>query len=357
MASRMFAATRKGLMEYRRNGTNWDHARTHFIGDPVANLLVDDRDDALYAALDLGHFGVKLHRSRDGGESWQELDPPKYPKGGDGAPSLVLLWTMAAGGPDQPGRLWAGTLPGGLFRSDDHGETWSMVESLWNMPDREKWFGGGTDVPGLHSICVDPRDSRRIAIAVSCGGTWVSEDDGESWRVCSHGMWAEYVPPEAKFDPVTQDPHIMVQCAAAPDVYWVQHHNGIFRCGDNLESWQEVTGVPVSNFGFAVAVHPHDPNTAWFAPALDDAARYPVDGKVVVMRTKDGGKSFDVIREGLPQNQAYDLVYRHGLAVDDTGNELLMGSTTGSLWFTADGADSWTLVNAHLPPVYAVKFG
>ena len=358
MADRLFAATRKGLMEYQKSGSGWAHAATHFLGDPVTNLLVDDRDDTLYAALDLGHFGVKLHRSRDGGANWEELDPPRYSKGdSEDAPSLKMIWTLASGGPDQPGRLWAGTLPGGLFRSDDHGDSWSLVAGLWNHPDRQRWFGGGADEPGIHSICVDPRSSQRVAVSVSCGGVWVTEDDGETWSIGSQGMWAEYVPPEAKFDPVTQDPHLMVQCPAAPDTYWVQHHNGIFRCIDNLTSWHEVTNVPVSNFGFPVAVHPKDPDTAWFVPAKDDAARYPVDGKVVVTRTRDGGKSFEVFTDGLPQDNAFDLVYRHSLDVDDSGKALVFGSTTGSVWHSTNGGESWSLITAHLPPVYAVCFG
>ncbi len=358
MTQRLFVATRKGLQEYKKDGSRWAHAATHFLGDPVTNMLVDEREDTLYAALDLGHFGVKLHRSSDGGKSWQELDPPKYPKGeSDDAPSLKMIWTLAVGGPDQHGRLWAGTLPGGLFRSDDRGDTWTMVESLWNHPDRQKWFGGGADEPGIHSICVDPRSSKRVAVSVSCGGVWVSEDDGENWTIGSQGMWAEYVPPEAKYDPVTQDPHLMVQCAAAPDTYWVQHHNGIFRCTDNLTSWHEVTDVPVSNVGFPVAVHPKDPDTAWFVPAKDAAARYPVDGKVVVTRTKDGGKSFEVFTDGLPQDNAFDLVYRHSLNVDDAGENLVFGSTTGSVWYSTNGGESWSLITAHLAPVYAVHFG
>lgn len=358
MADRMFAATRKGVMEYHRSGAGWDHAATHFMGEPATNFLADSHDGTLYAALDLGHFGVKLHRSQDAGASWQELDAPKYPKedGEDGA-SLKVIWSLASGGPDQPGRVWAGTLPGGLFRSDDHGATWMLVESLWTMPDRKRWFGGGFDLPGIHSICVDPRDSRRVAIGVSCGGVWVTENDGESWRVGSQGMWAEYVPPDAKYDPAIQDCHLVVQCAAAPDVYWSQHHNAMFRCTNNLESWEEVLDVPVSNFGFPVAVHPHDPNTAWFVPAKKDQARYPVDGQVVVNRTRDGGKTFETLRNGLPQDNAFDLVYRHGLIVDDTGEELIMGSSTGSLWFSANGGDDWSLINAHLPPVYAVTYG
>jgi len=105
-----------------------------------------------------------------------------------------------------------------------------------------------------------------------------------------------------------------------------------------------------------VAVHPKDPDTAWFVPGVKDQCRVPVDGQMVVARTRDGGMSFEVLREGLPQERAYDIVYRHALDVDETGERLAMGSTTGALWLSEDGGDHWQLLNAHLPPIYQVLF-
>jgi photosystem II stability/assembly factor-like uncharacterized protein len=104
-----------------------------------------------------------------------------------------------------------------------------------------------------------------------------------------------------------------------------------------------------------VAAHPTEPGTAWFVPAVKDETRVPVNGAVVVARTRDGGKTWDELRRGLPQEHAYDLVYRHALDVDATGDVLAFGSTTGSLWVTADGGDGWEAVSHHLPPVYAVR--
>ena len=80
------------------------------------------------------------------------------------------------------------------------------------------------------------------------------------------------------------------------------------------------------------------------------------DGKVVVARTRDGGQNYEILRNGLPQNHAYDLTYRHGLDIDETGNRLAFGSTTGSLWVTEDQGDSWQCVSEHLPPIYCVRF-
>jgi hypothetical protein len=147
-----------------------------------------------------------------------------------------------------------------------------------------------------------------------------------------------------------------VMCAARPDTLWVQHHNGIFRSTDAAASWTEITAARPSSFGFAAAVHPREPDTAWFVPAAKDACRVPVDQRLVVTRTRDGGAHFDVLSVGLPA-PAFDIIYRHALDVDDSGERLAMGSTTGGLWLSEDAGDSWQCLSANLAPVYAVRFG
>jgi photosystem II stability/assembly factor-like uncharacterized protein len=148
----------------------------------------------------------------------------------------------------------------------------------------------------------------------------------------------------------------MVQCPGVPEALWIQHHCGVFRSTDAGRHWASIPNVPPSVFGFAVAVHPRDSETAWFVPAVKDECRVPVDGKLVVSRTRDGGKSFKVLSEGLPQERAFDLVYRHALAIDDSGDWLAFGSTTGGLWASDNGGDRWSAISTHLPPVHAVRF-
>lgn len=360
MTNRIRVATRKGLFTVERRAGRWIVGEPAFAGDPVTAVLDDPRDGALYAALALGHFGVKLRRSVDDGRTWDELDAPAYPPQPEGAPgaawSLVQLWCLETGGADEPGVLWAGSIPGGLFRSGDRGATWQLQRALWDRPERLEWLGGGYDAPGIHSIIVDPRDARRITVGVSCGGVWITEDGGAHWRVAADGMQAGYMPPDRRGDPNIQDPHRIVGCRARPDVLWAQHHSGIFRSIDGATRWQEIERAGPSTFGFAVAVHPTDPDTAWFVPAAKDETRVPVDARFVVTRTRDGGRSFDVIDRGLPPPPAYDLVYRHGLDVSADGSHLAMASTTGALWVSEDGGDGWHCVTAHLPPVYAVRF-
>jgi hypothetical protein len=358
MADTLYVASRKGLFRFRRNGGDWTAGPPWFLGEPVSAMLADPRDGVLYAALRLGHFGVKLHRSEDGGASWAELPAPAYPvaEGDAEGPSVDMIWTLAPGGADQPGVLWAGTLPGGLFVSRNRGESWALVESLWSRPEREKWFGGGYDHPGIHSVLVDPRDSRRLTLGVSCGGVWKSDDGAARWRQAGQGLRAEYLPPEQAYDQTTQDPHLIAACRDAPDTVWCQHHNGIFVSRDGAERFDEIAGVEPSAFGFAVAAHPEDPGTAWFAPAVKDECRVPRDGRLVVTVTRDGGESFSGLVEGLPQGPSYDLVYRHALVVDERGSRLAMGSTTGNLWVGEDGGARWRAVSTHLPPIAQVAF-
>jgi len=354
MSERMLLATRKGLIQLGRKNGGWSIARTSFPGVAVTAALHDARDGTLYAMLKHGHFGAKLHRSDDDGASWSELTAPAFAADAAGAPTLFQVWTLEPGGAGEDGTLWAGALPAGLFRSADRGEHWQQVSALWNVPEREKWFGGGYDDAGIHTISPDPRNAARIFVAISCGGVWESLDAGASWKLHGQGMVATYLPPEQAGTLESQDPHRVARCAAAPDTLWMQHHCGIFRSTDAGRTWTQLK-LPVDDFGFAVAAHPTDPLTAWFVSAIKDELRVPRDGALAVTRTRDGGATFESLRAGLPQRDAYDLIYRHGLDVDASGRQLAMGSTTGSLWVSADAGEGWSLVNAHLPPIYAVR--
>jgi hypothetical protein len=380
MNQTVWIATRKGLFSARPTDGDSSSAadaawklddHISFLGEPVSAVLVDKRPlargepVAVYAALRLGHFGCKLHVSRDDGASWTELAVPVYPpkpadaRQANGEPdtnswTLDTIWTLETGGADQPGRLWAGTVPGGLFKSDDAGQSWQLVDSLWNTPERPQWFGGGYDQPGVHSVCVDPRDSRALLIAVSCGGVWRSVDDGASWCLTGVGQRADFLPPDQAGDLVNQDPHRVARSPSRPDRLWMQHHCGIFRSDDGGDHWLPIDNVAPSGFGFGVAVHPLDPDVAWFVPAVKDQIRVPVDAKLVVNLTRSAGAEFQPLATGLP-TPSWDLIYRHALDVSPDGRTLAMASTTGGAWITQDGGERWQTLSVHLPPVAAVR--
>ncbi len=353
----LIAGTRKGLIQLRRGDDGWRVRSAHFEGIPVTYAA--RVGGTLWAALDHGHWGPKLQRSADGGATWSEVAAPRLPEGPrlhEGGPEAALrtIWTIAGGG--RPGRLYLGTVPGALFRSEDGGESFQLVEGLWNHPSRSdpaKWFGGGMNEPGIHSILVDPRDPRRVLVGVSCAGVFETDDDGSAWRVRNRGLRADFLPePESEYG---HDPHCIARCAADPDVIWMQNHCGLFRSTDGAASWSELHDAEgPGGFGFAVAADPNDPERAWVVPALSDERRMAVGGALCVSTTGDGGRSWRALRRGLPQRDCYDIVYRH--ALDLSGECLAFGTTTGNLFVSEDRGESWSCAALFLPPIYSLRF-
>ncbi len=365
---RLLIGTRKGLVFFESEGNGFRAGETAHLAVPITYAMSDPRDGTLWASLDHGHWGQKLSRSRDGGKSWEEVAAPVYPEDAiinkpasdpsaepETIPAkLENVWVIEAGGEDQPSRLYLGTNPGGLFRSDDGGDSFELVRGLWDHPTRLKgWFGGGRDTPGIHSVVVDPRDSRRVLIGISCAGVFETTDDGESWEPRNKGMKADFLPdPNSE---VGQDPHFITACPRHPDALWQQNHCGVYRSVDGAASWELLSEAGQSvHFGFPVAVDEENPEEAWVVPAVADQTRVAVDGALFVGHTLDGGKTWSEHRKGLPQENCFDIVFRH--ALDKRGDHLVFGTTTGNLFVSSDRGESWTCLSHHLPPIYSVRF-
>jgi hypothetical protein len=359
MKSTMLLGTRKGFIAYHFQNGNWIVENLSFEGIPVSIAYADPRNGDWWACLDHGHWGVKLHYSKDRGKTWIETTAPAFPEGEevkDGVPTTTrYIWAMSQGGNKYPSKLWVGTDPGGLFVSEDGGKDFQLVESLWKHPTRKTgWFGGGRDLPGIHSIVVDPRDENHIYIGISCAGVFETTDAGRSWLIRNKGMRADFLPdPNAE---TGHDPHLLVAAPTDPDILWQQNHCGIFYSNDGAKNWQEVSQPEgPARFGFAIAVADDDPNQAWVAPANSDEDRTAVKGALCICRTDDGGKTWKDFRKGLPQENCFDIVYRHALA--GSGDSLAFGTTTGNLFFSSDRGESWRVLNNYLPMVYSVGFG
>lgn len=283
----LIVATRKALLIYRRSADGWSLSAEAFPGVPCAYAFCDARNNTLWAALDHGHWGQKLHRSRDRGLSWEEVPAPSYPDGLEvrisgtqtKAATLENIWVMAPGGRDEPGRLYLGTNPGGLFTSRDGGDTWALVEGLWEHPSRKDWFGGGRDTPGIHSILVDPRDSLRLQVGISCAGVFETRDGGGTWTPQNAGVRCDFLPSPSAV--VGHDPHFVAASRSDPDGLWQQNHCGIFRSRDGGASWDDCAPPgSVPYFGFPVAVSDTTPETAWVVPAISDQQRMAVGGRM-----------------------------------------------------------------------------
>jgi hypothetical protein len=357
MKPTLLLGTRKGFIAYHFNNEKWQIENLSFEGIPVSIAYADPRNNTWWACLDHGHWGVKLHRSNDRGSTWQEVAAPAYPEGemvNDVLPATTrYMWAMSQGGKNNTERLWIGTDPGGLFISEDAGYSFRLVESLWNDPSRKDWFGGGRDLPGIHSIVIDPRNEDHIYIGISCAGIFESLDAGKTWATRNKGLRADFLP-----DPnsdIGHDPHIVVAAPSNPDVMWQQNHCGIFRTSDGAKEWRYVGQANgPAHFGFAIAVAEDNPDQAWVAPARSDETRTAIKGSLLLCRTDDGGKTWKELRKGLPQENCFDIVYRHALAT--SGDAVVFGTTTGNLFFSNDRGEQWEVVNNYLPMIHSVQF-
>jgi photosystem II stability/assembly factor-like uncharacterized protein len=354
----LLVGTSKGLLVYERSAAGWQVEKIHFLGFPVSVVFVDERTDTWWVCLAHRHWGIKLHRSEDQGQSWTQVRTPRYPKGTsikEGTPAgLKAIWCMAHAGVDKPGELYLGTEPGGLFHSKDNGDSFELVVSLWNHPSRQKdWFGAGRDYPFIHSIVVDPRDSKHVYIAVSCAGVFETKDGGQSWVPKNKGLIAAYLPnPDVE---VGHDPHLLLACQKNPDILWQQNHCGIFRSADAGANWDNVTGKDgFPDYGFALAIDHENPDRAWVAPALSDEMRVAVDNALCICRTDDGGKSWQALRNGLPQENCFDIVFRHSMTIHK--NTIAFGTTNGNLYLSENYGDSWQCLSSNLARVDCLAF-
>ena len=362
----LLIGTRKGLFVMQPSSQgDWQVQALHFAGEPVSQTYTDPVTGLWFVALRLGHFGVKLHRSADRGASWQEVNCPAFPAkpsqgfwADDPTPwNVEMIWSFAATGPAHARRLWAGTMPAAVFYSDDGATTWTLCESFWLDEKRKAWMGGGNDYPGLHTLLAHPQHPQQLTAAISCGGIWETQDGGASWQSIGQGFKADFVPPELVSDPNVQDPHRISRCLAEPHVMWTQLHFGLYRSVDAGQHWQQLAGAPeVGDFGFPILAHPTNPLRAWVVPAQADTHRHAPGAHMCVARTDDGGASWQVFRSGLPQEHAYDLIYRHGLALASDQRTLAMASTTGNVWLSGNAGEHWQQLSGHLPPVACVAF-
>lgn len=386
MSDRILVGTRKGTFLVTRNSGRWTPRLAGHGGAGVNFAARDPHTGTLWALLGHGHWGAKLSRSVDDGVTWTDAPQVKYPEGarhylpppptdtgeGEGAPvlkpaTLLKLWCLSFG---QPGRMYIGTIPGGLFVSDDGGESFALNRGLWDHESRggdlfagegngtTKWFGTpaaeGEFSPGLHSIVVDPRDPQRVLVAISTAGVFETTDGGTTWRTRNQGLLMDYSPNPGE-EWAGHDPHAIELCPGQPDHVWQQNHCGVFASRDGAATWKRVSSPDDGvHFGFPVAVDAEDGNTAWVVPGVSDAKRMAIDGSLFVARTEDGGATWQPLRKGLPQQNAYDVVYRHGL--HNAGDRLAFGSTTGNLYVSEDRGDSWTAAAQNLPPIYSVRF-
>lgn len=352
MGTSLLVGTRRGLFIFESDArrAQWRSRGPYLIGREIYHAVRDARDGALWAASDHAVWGAHLHRSTDLGESWETLEhAPHYPD----ERGLKAIWFVAPGHASAPGSLYAGIEPAGLFVSHDAGASWHSVATLNDHPTNTTWqpAGGGL---ALHSIIVDPENAQRIYCALSAGGVYRSDDGGASWRPINRGVRADFQP--QRYPETGQCVHKLLLHPRRNERLYQQNHCGVYRSDDRGENWSEITAGLPSDFGYALAIDPHDADTLFVIPEESSHMRATIDGKLRVYGSNDAGASWHALTRGLPQENAYVSILREGMT-SDTGEPcgVYFGTSSGHLFASPDAGVSWTLVAGYLPRILSVS--
>ncbi len=361
---RVLVGTRKGAFILTSDGSrrDWSVSGPHFGGWEIYHVAGSPADpDRLFASQSTGWFGQLVQRSDDGGASWRQVsndfsyvgDPGSH-QWFDGTPKpfeFKRIWHLEPSRFD-PDVVYAGAEDAALFRSGDGGASWQELDGLREQHSAAWQPGAGGMC--LHSILLDPEEAGRILVAISAAGVFRSDDAGATWRPANKGLHSGQIPePEA---PVGHCVHHLAMHPSRPDTIFMQKHWDVMRSDDGGESWREVSGDLPTDFGFAIDVHAHEPETVYVVPITSDEQHYPLDGRLQVFRSRTGGEEWEPLGKGLPERDCYVDVLRDAMDVDSLDPcGIYFGTTGGQVYGSADEGDSWTPIVRDLPSVLSVE--
>ncbi|MCA9403220.1 MAG: exo-alpha-sialidase [Candidatus Omnitrophica bacterium] len=364
-ATRLLVGTAKGAFVLQSDASrrNWNINGPFFGGWEVYHMKGSPADpDRIYASQTSAWFGQVIQRSDDGGKTWEAVGNEFRYEGDTGQ----HLWYDGTQHPWEFKRVWhlepsaynpdivyAGVEDAALFKTIDGGRSWQELPGLRQHGTGPKWQPGAGGMC-LHTILVSPDDPQKIYIAISAAGAFRSDDGGASWKPINKGLKSEYIP-----DPDAEVGHCVHRIAMHPsrsDILFMQKHWDVMRSDDGGDSWREVSGNLPTDFGFAIDVHAHEPDTIYVIPIKSDSEHYPPEGKLRVYRSRKGGEEWEALTKGLPQEHCYVNVLRDAMAVDSHDPcGVYFGTTGGQVYVSADAGDSWTAAARDLPKVLSVE--
>jgi hypothetical protein len=350
----LFVGTKKGLFRVHctADTTDWTIDGPHIEGYEIIHSCQSVADpDTVFAAATHPVWGSHIYKSGDRGSTWVTLDNVPHHTSDHYPSSLKAIWYLAMA-PDGKA-LFAGIDPPGLFVSHNDGGSWQAMEGLNDHETRSSWHAS-KGIFAAHSIYVDPTNTQKMVVAISAGGAFRTEDGGTTWTPANEGVRAENLP--ERYPRTGHNIHRLIMHPKMPDRLYRQCYNGTYRSDDGGRSWLEITDGLPSDFAYAIAVDPNDPDTVFQIPETSAQMRTTVDGKLRVYRSRNGGLDWESASRGLPQSHVYVTVLREAIDTDDAEPcGVYFGTSGGQLFASRDSADNWNLIASYLPKILSVK--
>lgn len=355
----LMIGTRKGLVmaRDRDHRQSWNLDPIQFANNEVYAVAIDSRRDPprLFAGVVSPHWGPVLVHSDDLGRTWTEPEQAAiaFPEATDTA--LIRVWQIQPAPDNQPDVVYAGVEPHAVFRSDDGGVRFRLIEGLWKHPHRPEWTPGAGGAC-LHTVLPHPTDPRKVLVAMSAAGVYRTSDGGETWQPANTGIEVVWRPEGQRRPEFGQCVHKVATHPARPERLYAQNHFGVYRSDNGGDSWEAIeSGLP-SNFGFPMVVHPQRPATIFSFPLQADAERMPPGARCRVYRSDDAGDSWQTFAAGLPDDPYYAAVLRDAMCADSGDPAgIYFGTRVGDVFATVDGGDAWAQVGSHLPDVLSLR--
>ena len=351
MGTQLLVGTRKGLWIGRSDDArqDWDFTGPHHDMEEIYSAMIEPGTGRVLAGCSSLWLGALVRASADGGETWTETSM-SFPEDVDA--SLARIWQLQPGLPE--GSIWAGVEPGAIFRSTDGGASFSLVRGLWDHPHRTEWdegFGG----QAFHTILPHPTDPDSVTAAISTGGVYQTRDGGKTWEARNNGIIAVFLPEGQQYPEFGQCVHKVARHSARPERLFLQNHGGVYRSDDEGASWKSIADGLPTDFGFALVVHPQEPDTIFTFPIGAGESRYPPEAKPIVWRSRDAGDHWEALDKGLPDH-FYVGVMRDAMCADDHEVAgVYFGARNGSVWASADAGETWREILRDIPDVMVVR--
>ena len=327
LSQEVLVGTKEGVAIIAREGSGWKLAHRALTDKHISAIIIEPESGLTFA----GAFHGSIHASPDGGRTWE----PRA-----NGLSEANVYSLASARINGHTRLFAGTEPAHLFISDDLGRRWSEVPSLRSVPSVPKWsFPAPPHIGHVKHINFEPQNPTTMYASVEVGGLLKSTDAGEHWQ---------------EFPSLYEDVHRTMIHPSNPKFLYAVTGRGLYVSPEGSATWDQWTRREneIGGYPDGFVFRPSDPKTIFMTAAHDAPGTWRTThfAGARISRSKDGGRSWEVLRNGLPDRLQASI---EAFCLEEAGKSsaIFAATTAGEILSSEDDGESWKQIISGLAPI------